>query len=309
MVLAQPLEQLFEMKDALPAIVNAYQALGMKFETPAQAGLPDTLVYRNLWDFGPRLGAAYRLTTSNHPTVLRAGYSIFAYPESLRLFQGNTANTIPGKGTVSYNPNSAALSPDGLPNYLLRSVPTIVAGVNSSNALDANKATGIVPGGDALYFMDPHQPTARLDAEICAAKDIMGGVPIEIPGDKEIQLAVVIVIEESRGRGPAAGCDACMRSYIRKCAVAVVVVQDVAAVAGDIEIGKAVVVVIAGGHAHPVVGFAGPRKPRLGSDVGEGAIPILAIEAIPVSGIAARELRRQPCRVIQAATGYEKNVQ
>ena len=115
-ILAQPLEKLYAMKDALPAIVNAYQALGMKFETPKEAGLPDTLVQKNLWDFGPRLGAAYLLTTSRHPTVVRAGYSIFAYPESLRLFQGNTANTIPGKGTVAFNPNNAALSPDGLPN-------------------------------------------------------------------------------------------------------------------------------------------------------------------------------------------------
>ena len=160
-VLAQPLEKLYEMRDALPAIVNAYQGLGMKFETPGEAGLPDNLVYKNLWDFGPRIGAAYRLTTSRHPTVVRAGYSIFAYPESLRLFQGDTANTIPGKGTVAFNPNSAALSPDGLPNYLLRSVPAIIAGVNSSNALDATKATGIVPGGDSLFYMDPHQPTAR----------------------------------------------------------------------------------------------------------------------------------------------------
>src|SRR5258708_38361828 len=135
-ILAQPLDKLVQMRDVLPAIVNAYTALGMKFETPQQAGLPSTLVNKNLWDFGPRLGAAYRITTSNHPTVLRAGYSIFAYPESLRLFQGNTANTIPGLGVVSNNVNSAALSPDGLPNYQLRSIPTIVAGVNSSNALD-----------------------------------------------------------------------------------------------------------------------------------------------------------------------------
>src|SRR5262249_22519414 len=83
-VLAQPLDKLYQMKDALAAIVNAYQGLGMKFEPPEQAGLPSTLVYKNLTDFGPRLGAAYRVTNSRHPTVLRAGYSIFAYPESLR---------------------------------------------------------------------------------------------------------------------------------------------------------------------------------------------------------------------------------
>jgi hypothetical protein len=160
-VLSTTLDDLAQKKDILPSIVNAYQALGMKFETRQQAGLPSGLVYKNLFDFGPRLGVAYRLTQSNRPTVIRGGYSIFAYTESLRLFQGDMANTIPGLGSVSNNVNSAAISPDGLPNYQLRSVPNIIAGVNSSNALSASQATGIVPGTGTLYYMDPHQPTAR----------------------------------------------------------------------------------------------------------------------------------------------------
>ncbi|HWB97970.1 MAG TPA: TonB-dependent receptor, partial [Bryobacteraceae bacterium] len=145
-ILPQPIDKLAAMKDVLPAIANAYEALGVKYETPQEAGLPSTLVYKNLWDFGPRAGFAWRVTTSNHPTVLRGGYSIFAYPESLRLFQGQTANSIPSLGNISNDPNAAEQSPDGLPNYLLRSVPTIIAGVNSSNALDATKVTGITRG-------------------------------------------------------------------------------------------------------------------------------------------------------------------
>jgi hypothetical protein len=154
------------MRDVLPAIVNAYTALGMKFETPQQAGLPSTLVHQNLWDFGPRLGAAYRVTTSNHPTVLRAGYSIFAYPESLRLLQGNTYSTLPTRGSVQFDPNNAALSPDGLPNYLLRSVPTVIAGVNSANVLPVDKPVGITRGSGSLYYMDPNQPTAGLSGTL-----------------------------------------------------------------------------------------------------------------------------------------------
>jgi len=59
------------------------------------------------------------------------------------------------------SPNAAEQSPDGLPNYLLRSVPTIIAGVNSSNALDATRVTGISRGSGAMYYLDPDQPTAR----------------------------------------------------------------------------------------------------------------------------------------------------
>jgi hypothetical protein len=159
-VLARTVPELVEMGVLLPSIVNAYTKLGMKFETPQEAGLPDSLTYSNRLDFGPRAGFAYRMGSKN-ATVIRGGYSIFAYPESLRLFAGNTQNTIPGRGNISNNPNAAELSPDGLPNYLLRSVPTTIAGVNSSNALDPNQVSGITRGGGALYYLDPHQPTAR----------------------------------------------------------------------------------------------------------------------------------------------------
>ena len=160
-ILARPIPDLVERKIVLPSIIDAYTKLGMKFTTPEQAGLPDSLTYSNKLDFGPRAGFAYRLGSSTRATVIRGGYSIFAYPESLRLFAGNTQNTIPGRGNISYNPNAAEQSPDGLPNYLLRSVPTVIAGVNSSNILDPNRVTGITRGGGSLYYLDPHQPTAR----------------------------------------------------------------------------------------------------------------------------------------------------
>lgn len=159
-ILSRTIPELVEMNILLPSIVDAYTKLGMKFTTPQEVGLPDSMTYSNRLDFGPRVGFAYRMGTT-HTTVIRGGYSIFAYPESLRLFAGNTQNTIPGRGNISNNVNAAELSPDGLPNYLLRSVPTIIAGVNSSNALDPNKVSGITRGGGALYYLDPHQPTAR----------------------------------------------------------------------------------------------------------------------------------------------------
>ena len=75
--------------------------------------------------------------------------------------QGVLPSSATQPGILGNNPNAAEQSPDGLPNYLLRSVPTIVAGVNSSNALDATKVTGITRGSGNMYFLDPNQPTAR----------------------------------------------------------------------------------------------------------------------------------------------------
>jgi hypothetical protein len=93
--------------------------------------------------------------------VVRGGYSIFAYPESLRLFAGQTQNTMPGQANVSNNRNAAEQSPDGLPNYLLRSTPAIIAGVNSKDALDGSRVSGITRGSGSMFYLNPRQPTAR----------------------------------------------------------------------------------------------------------------------------------------------------
>ena len=160
-ILPRSLGDLAQLKVVLPSIVNTYTQLGMKFTTAKEAGLPDNLVYSNKWDFGPRAGFAYRLNSGGKAMVLRSGYSLFAYPESLRLFSGQMANSMPGLGTITYNPNAGEQSPDGLPNYWLRSVPNVIAGVNSKDALNVNNVSGITRGSGSMYFLNPRQPTAR----------------------------------------------------------------------------------------------------------------------------------------------------
>jgi hypothetical protein len=160
-LLPRSVEELSNFGVALPAIVKAYDALGVKYSTPGDVGLPSALVYPNRLDFGPRAGFAYRFGASGRAMVLRGGYSLFAYPESLRLFQASVKNTIPSLGTVSNNPNAAAESPDGLPNYLLRSVPAIVAGANSASALSLDRIGALTRGSGGMYFLNPRQPTAR----------------------------------------------------------------------------------------------------------------------------------------------------
>ena len=57
-----------------------------------------------------------------------------------------------------------------------------------------------------------------------------------------------------------------------------------------------------------VVRFAGAGEPGALSDVGKTAVAILPVQAIPISGVAARELRRRFYRVIQATAVYKENV-
>jgi hypothetical protein len=160
-VMARSIEEMAALRHVHPTIARAYANLGVKYETPEQAGLPDNLIYPNKLDFGPRAGFALRLGSQDRPTVLRGGYSLFAFPEQIRAATGDLRAIVPTTAIFENNPNSATQSPDGLPNYLLRSVPTVIAGQNSSNVLDLNSVTGITRGTGTVYYMDPKQPTAR----------------------------------------------------------------------------------------------------------------------------------------------------
>ena len=164
-----------------PTIAKAYADLGVKYETPAEAGLPDSLIYANKWDFGPRAGFALRIGSLDRPIVLRGGYAIYAFPESIRLYTGDTRAIVPTTATFANDPNVAQQSPDGLPNYLLRSVPTIIAGVNSKDALDLNTITGITRGSAQAHYLNPHQPTARAQEwNLTLEKEILGDTSLRL---------------------------------------------------------------------------------------------------------------------------------
>lgn len=191
-VLGRTTDDLIKLKHAHPTIVKAYEDLGVKYETPAQAGLPDHLVYANKWDFGPRAGFAWRVWSTNRPLVLRGGYGLYAFTESLRLYTGNLRDIPPTNAIFDVNPNSASQSPDGLPNYLLRSSPTLIAGLNSKDALDLNKAPGISRGSAIVYYLDPHQPTARAhEWNMTLEKEILADTSVRLSyvGTQGIRLA------------------------------------------------------------------------------------------------------------------------
>ncbi|MCZ2148880.1 MAG: carboxypeptidase regulatory-like domain-containing protein [Bryobacterales bacterium] len=160
-VLGNSIDYLTKAHDTLPQIVEAYAKTGVQYETNQQAGLPSTLVYANYWDFGPRVGGAYRVTTGHRPLVFRSGFGIYGYPDQIRSWTGVGYSGIPQQVAAQVNPNSAALSPDGLPNYWLRSAPTIIAGQNSANVMTADNIVGVTPGSGPVVYLDPHQPTSR----------------------------------------------------------------------------------------------------------------------------------------------------
>src|SRR5574340_397875 len=123
-VLGTSLEQTYTMGSTTPAVVADYNAIGVKFITAKEAGLPDTLVRGNWLDFNPRLGFAYRLAEGQRAMVIRGGYSIFGYSTTTRHFTQVMRQNPPMAIARTYTLNSAARSRDGLPNCARRSAPS-----------------------------------------------------------------------------------------------------------------------------------------------------------------------------------------
>jgi hypothetical protein len=190
-VMARSIDDLAKLKHVHPTIAQAYSRLGVKYETPEQAGLPDNLIRPNRLDFGPRAGFALRLGSLARPTVLRGGYALFAFPEQIRAATGDLRAIVPTTAIFENNPNNAAQSPDGLPNYLLRSVPTVIAGSNSKDVLDLNTVTGITRGTGTIYYMSPDQPTARAhEWNLTLEREILDNTSLKVSyvGTKGIRL-------------------------------------------------------------------------------------------------------------------------
>ena len=180
-VLGATLDKLEQLGDILPAAVATFQTLGMQFETAQQAGVPSSLIFKNPYNFDPRAGFAYHLGQGVRSAVIRGAYSIFQFNQPLRWFSGYGSDTSPQLATLNVNPDSAATSPDGLSNYLLRTAPTVVAGVNSANVINTSQVTGIVPGSAQAYFMDPHQHSPRAQEwNIAFEKEIMPNTALSL---------------------------------------------------------------------------------------------------------------------------------
>ena len=132
------------------------QSYGGKIITAKQAGLPQNLVYNNWKNFGPRLGFAYRALDGRKAFVVRGGYRISYYTEPIsNWFNSQSAAQLVSANFVNSVTNTA-VSPDGLPNYGLRSVPQYIAGVNSGNDIININDTRTLPRGFSAYFLDPH---------------------------------------------------------------------------------------------------------------------------------------------------------
>src|SRR5207249_981651 len=157
------------------------------------AGTPQKLVNRNWKEFGPRLGFAYRALDGKKAFVLRGGYRMSYYPQKLQDWVGSQSSSVPVGASFSNSVTSAALSPDGLPNYGLRSVPQYIAGVNTPDSIINMNDTRLLARGFGLTVRDPKLSDGRLqDWNLTIEKEVMADTVARIGyvgnyGDKQQQ--------------------------------------------------------------------------------------------------------------------------
>jgi hypothetical protein len=128
------------------ALITNLKNLGVKFESMQDGGLPSRGIAGSNANFLPRIGFAYKPSFGWRGTVIRGGYGEYIYPVPVRNSIRYLTASYPFTAGYSQSYTSAAQSPDGLPNPLLRSPLTVITGVNSANVVDTNSTTALLPG-------------------------------------------------------------------------------------------------------------------------------------------------------------------
>ena len=157
MVFQEPMSYYVSKGLTTQAIVTNLTNIGMKFETPVQAGMNSKLF--NDYDaiIDPRVAVAWQPFGAKLGTVLRGAYGRYSYPIPVRSWFGNLGlENVPFQAIYSQNYNSGPQT-DGLPNYQVRTPQTVFQGVNSANIVNSTTTTALLPG-QALWDAPPDSP-------------------------------------------------------------------------------------------------------------------------------------------------------
>jgi hypothetical protein len=176
-----------------PAILTALRNFGGNVISYKDAGLPQKLANWNWKELGPRLGFAYRALDGKKSFVIRGGYRMSYYPMRLQEWILGQSDSVPVGAAFQNTVSNTALSPDGLPNYGLRSVPQYIAGVNTPDSIINTTDTRLLSRGFPLTVRDPSLNDGRVqDWNLTFEKEVMADTVARVGyignyGDKQQQ--------------------------------------------------------------------------------------------------------------------------
>jgi hypothetical protein len=200
-VLGTDLDRFTQLGGTLPSIVRTLRDYGGNIITYQEAGLPQALVKNNWNNWGPRIGFAYRAFDGGKALVIRGGFRTSYYPNPMSLWF-NSTQTTPTIVSTNFQRSvtNTSTSPDGLPNYGLRTVPQLVAGVNTTDSIIDLNDTRALPRGFTASYMDPNQPDAKVyDWNFTIEKEVMPNTVLRLAyvGNNSVNQQMIVRENES----------------------------------------------------------------------------------------------------------------
>ncbi|MDQ6700131.1 MAG: TonB-dependent receptor, partial [Acidobacteriota bacterium] len=179
-LLPQPLDYYYKLGSTTPQVVSAFQNAGVSFSTADQLGKPKNIFPSNLFDIGPRFGFAYTAFSGARQLVIRGGYGMYISAIPMRTLLAQFSSMAPFRAGFSYNPNSAAQSPNGIQNYLLTHAPEFIAGSNTTNVIDLNNPSAL-GRGQSVVGIDPRFPSLRIhEWNLTLEKQVSGSMVFRV---------------------------------------------------------------------------------------------------------------------------------
>jgi hypothetical protein len=161
LVFPEPLDYYYKIGATNPNVVNSFERVGVTFRSAAELGRSKQLFPSNLYDIAPRFGFAYNLTSEARPLIVRGGYGLYISAVPMRTLLAQFSGLPPFRLDYTHNPTSANQSPDGIANYLLRTTPTVFAGVNSRDVIDVDDPATVSRGRNVIG-MAGKQPSLKI---------------------------------------------------------------------------------------------------------------------------------------------------